>query len=271
MRAARGFSAVAACAGLVIAASTWFVFSRHPAAAPLDAEALAFQPHPGARLPLRTTLVDEQGRAVALGDYFNKSPVILVLEYLRCTSLCGVTLRSLVVDGLNRLPLEAGRDYQLVTISIDPRDRPEDAAAARSRYMGLYEGRGGETGMHFLTSSPGAAREIADTVGFPYRYDSLLDAYIHPAGFIVAAPDGTVGRYIEGAATAPGELIAALAAAEQDKSLGPLARVLVLCHAQGIPLGRLTVPVLAAFTAADLAAALTLIAIFAAIRRRRYG
>src|SRR5581483_7649508 len=83
----------------------------------------SFQPHPGARLPLATNLVDESGQTVTLGDYFTKVPVILVLEYLRCTSLCGVTLRHLVADTFNDIPLRPQRDYQLVAISIDPRDK----------------------------------------------------------------------------------------------------------------------------------------------------
>src|ERR1051326_862021 len=181
---------VAACAGALIAAVVLPAPSppREPDAN--DTSSLAFQPHPGARLPLAATLIDEDGRPVLLGDYFAKSPVIVVLDYLRCTSLCGVSLRHLVVDALDRLPLEPGRDYQVVAVSIDPRDRPADAAAARAKYAGLLGRDTGERGMHLLTtSSPAAVREIADAVGFPYRYDALSDAYIHPAGFVVVAAD----------------------------------------------------------------------------------
>jgi protein SCO1/2 len=264
---------LAICAGALTAGMIAMLFpgSSRPAATGTSDLNLVYQPHPGARLPLPTRLADESGRKVTLGDYFTRSPVILLFDYLRCTSLCGVTLRNLVIDGLNRLPLEGGRDYQLVTVSIDPRDKPADAAEARAKYVSLLDGRGGERGMHFLTGSPAAVREIADTVGFPYRYDSLLDTYVHPAGFVVAAPDGVISRYLEGVAISPRELIDAFAAAEQDKSQGPLTRLLLLCHVQGAPLGRFTVPVLTALTVADIAAALTLIAIFAAIRRHRYG
>ncbi len=262
---------VAACAGALIAAVAL------PAASPPrtdanDAADLVFQPHPGARLPLATSLLDEDGRAVSLESYFSKAPVILVLDYLRCTSLCGVTLRNLVAGVLDRVALEPGRDYQLVAVSIDPRDRPADAAAAREKYAGLLGRDGGARGLHFLTAtSPAAVREIADAVGFPYRYDALSDAYIHPAGFVVAAPDGVITRYVEGVAMSPGDLVTAMADAELDKSQGLLTRILLLCHVQGAPIGRFTVPVLAAFLTADIAAGFTLIAIFAAIRRRRHG
>jgi protein SCO1 len=258
------------CAGALLAAITLPSPSRPAPGGGSDLVKLAFRPHPGARLPLTTTLTDESGRPVTLGTYFGKSPVILILDYLRCTSLCGVTLRNLVAGALDKLPLEPGRDYQLVAISIDPRDTPESAAAARTKYAGLL-GRGGERGMHFLTAPAAAVRDIADAVGFPYRYDALLDAYIHPAGFIIATPDGVISRYVEGVSITARDLVGALANAEQNKSQGPLARLVLLCHVQGAPLGRFTVPVLMAFTTADLAAAFALIALFTAIRRRRHG
>jgi protein SCO1/2 len=268
-RAAWASAAVfAACAAALI-----FIFVLPPAS-PVAASNktgddgnLAFEPHPGARLPLGVKLVNENGRTVTLGRYFTKSPVILVLEYLRCTSLCGVTLRNLVGGTLNRLPLEAGRDYRLVAVSIDPRDKPADAAAARVKYAALLDD-GGKSGLHFLTGDPRAVREIADAVGFHYRYDAFLDAYIHPAGFIIAAPDGVISHYVEGIAITPEQLIAAFADAQQDKSQGPLARIFLLCHIQGAPLGRFTVPVMAALTIANVAAGLTLIALFAVIRRQ---
>jgi len=258
--------AFAVCAAALI--SVLVLPTARPVAAANDMSDanLAFQPHPGAQLPLDAELVDEHGRAATLGRYFTKTPVILVLEYLRCRSLCGVTLRDLM-DTLNRLPLAAGRDYQLVAVSIDPRDKPADAAAARAKYAALLN-RGSETGLHFLTAPTPAVGSIADTIGFHYRYDAFLDAYIHPAGFVIATPEGVVSRYVEGIAISPQKLVEAFANAEQDKSQGPLARIILLCHIQGAPLGRYTVPVMAALTIANVAAGLTLIALFAAIRRQ---
>jgi protein SCO1 len=271
-RAALALLVVAAlCAGAWLAAITLLSPSRPAAVAGSDVAELAFRPHPGARLPLAITLTDETGRAVALGTYFTRSPVILVLDYLRCTSLCGVTLRNLVVGALDELPLEPARDYQLVVISIDPRDTRDDAAAARAKYAGLLARDGAKRGMHFLTAPAASVREIADAVGFPYRYDTLLDAYIHPAGFVVAAPDGVISRYVEGVAVGSDDLLGALADAEQNKSPDLLTRLVLLCHVEGAPLGRFTVPVLTAFTAANLAAGFVLILLFAAIRRRRHG
>jgi protein SCO1/2 len=262
-------AAFALCAGF-----SAFLMTAPKATYPVAGNAndlnLAFQPHPGARLPLTATLVDEDGHGVALGDYFAKAPVILVLEYLRCTSLCGITLRHLVADTLNDVPLQPGRDYQLVAISIDPRDKADDAAKAQATYADLLRGHGG-VGLHFLTGMQAAVRQIADAIGFPYQYDSLLDAYIHPAGFVIASPDGLISRYVEGVALTPAGFVAAIADAEQNKSQGLLTRLVLLCHVKGTPLGRFTVPVLAALMLANVAAGLTAFAIFTANRRWRYG
>lgn len=236
-----------------------------------DIADLSFRPRPGAQLPLDVALVDENGRGVTLGAYFTKSPVILVFEYLRCTSLCGVTLRNVIGDTLKSLPLQSGRDYQVVAISIDPRDGPRDASAAAAKYAQLLDRAGSSAGLHFLTGRPADVGKIAAVVGFPYRYDALLDAYIHPAGLIVATPNGVISGYLEGITASPRELVAALADAEQNKSQGLVTRLLLLCHVQGAPLGRWTVPVLAAFVIGNIGAAVTTIAIFAAIRRRRCG
>lgn len=240
------------------------------AAAAFDPAQFTFKPHPGARLPLASDLVDEHGQPVALLQFFTGKPVVVVLEYLRCRTLCGVTLRD-VFAALDRVPLEAGRDYQFLAISIDPRDGPAEAAAARAKYLALYHHKSGGNGIHFLTGPASVVRGIADAIGFPYQYDSAVDQYIHPAGFILATPAGRISRYIYGVETSPAKLIAAIGDAAKGRALSPVTRLLLLCHIEGRRIGRFTVPVLAAFTIANVAGTAVLIGVFAAIRRRRHG
>jgi protein SCO1 len=235
-----------------------------------DLSELALQPHPGAHLPLGLDLVDEQGRSVSLRQFFSGQPVVLVLEYLRCKTLCGLTLQN-VVAALDALSLDAGRDYQVVAISIDTRDTPADAAAAKAKYLANYRHNRTDEGWHFLTGPESALRRIAETVGFPYRYDTELDQYLHPAGFILAAPGGTISRYMLDTDMRPSDLRAGLADAAAGRALDPLTRLLLLCHAAGAPLGRYTAPVETAFAIANIAGIGALIAVFAAIRRRRHG
>jgi protein SCO1 len=243
-------------------------------AAPLSAavglSGLAFRPHPGARLPLDLHLRDEHGRAVFLGQFFAGKPVIVVLEYLHCKTLCGLALGALAT-ALDALPLDAGRDFQVVAVSIDPRDSPGDAAAAKAKYLAVYDHAGGGAGWHFLTGPQAAVKQIAGTIGFPFRYDAAIDQYMHPVGFVVAAANGTISRYLLEIDPTPAELRAGLADAAQAKAVGPLTRLLLWCHGDDPQIGRYTVPIEAAFAVADLAAMAGGIAVFAAIWRRRHG
>src|SRR5205814_7049642 len=104
-----------------------------------------FRPHPGAQLALASEFLDEQGDAVPLGRFFAGKPVVLILDYLRCKTLCGLTLEN-VAAGLRALPLKAGRDFQVVVISIDPRDKPADVAAAKAKYLDIYHHPAGDGG-----------------------------------------------------------------------------------------------------------------------------
>jgi protein SCO1/2 len=241
-----------------------------PVQAHSEVSDLAWRPHPGAALPMTARLLDEHGRRVSLARFFHGAPVVLLLDYLHCKSLCGVALENLIA-ALGALPVDAGRDFRLLVVSIDPRDTPVEAAAAKDRYLAPYRHSGGEKSVHFLTGSQQAVREIANAIGFPYRYDAETDEYVHPAGFVVATPDGHVSRYFLGVAVTAAQLRTGLADAVRGKALGPLTRILLLCHIAGAPLGRYTVPVLAAFTVADIAATAGLVAVFLAIRRRRHG
>lgn len=194
-----------------------------------DFSGLAFQPHPGAQLPLDLRLRDEHGRAVPLGQFFGATPVVLVLEYLHCKILCGLALDSLAT-ALDALPLDAGRDFQVVAVSIDPRDTPADAAAAKAKYLAIYRHTGTGAGWHFLTGSRTAAAQIAAAIGFSYRYDAAIDQYLHPAGFVLAAPNGTISRYLLEIDPTPTVLRAGLADAAQTTAIGPLTRFLLWCH-----------------------------------------
>ena len=201
-----------------------------------DANQFRFHQHMGAALPLDAVLRDEAGRQVRLGDYFHGAPVILVLDYLRCRTLCGFVLQD-VADALSRVPLTAGRDYQVLSISIDPRDGPADARAARAKYISRF-GDAASPGWHFLTGTKAASAAVAAAVGFPYRYDAAVDQYVHPAGITVATPAGRVARYILGIGYRPLDLRLALTDAGGEAIATPAAEVLLLCYCYDPGTGR---------------------------------
>lgn len=257
-------------AAVLFAGALLAVSGAQPAEAATPLSKFAFQPHPGAELPLAVALNDEQGRSRPLAAFFTGKPVVLVLEYLRCRTFCGLTLRGLIA-ALDALPLDAGRDFRLVAISIDPRDTPADAAAAKTAYLAGYRHPDAGNGVHFLTGSEAAVRRIAEAVGFPYRYDAALGQFVHPAGLVIASPQGRISRYLPGLDRSPAEMRAGIAAAAQGQAFNLLRPILLLCRAAGLPTGGYAVPIMAAFGAANIAAIAVLIAVFAAILRRRRG
>lgn len=195
---------------------------------------LSFHQHPGAMLPLDTVLTDERGQTVTLGSFFTGRPVVVVLDYLHCKTLCGFVLGDLVRTAA-QVPLTAGRDYDVVAISIDPHDTPADSRAAHEQYLARTAHPGG---WHFLTGSEASVHRIADTIGFPYLYDAAADQYAHPAGITIAAPDGRIARYLLGVDNAPLDLRLALTEAAHGTISTPATALLLLCYCYDPATGR---------------------------------
>ena len=147
----------------------------------------------GQRVPPDLLFRDEDGNPVRLGDYFQRQrqrgPIILTLNYFHCQNLCPLELDGLV-NGLNGVSFTLGRDFTLVTVSIDPREGPADAAAIKARTLRGYDKPGGADGWHVLTGDQASIDRLTDAVGFQYVYDPQEDDFAHPAR---AAPRGPVG------------------------------------------------------------------------------
>ena len=140
---------------------------------------------------------DEAGRPVRLSEYFGKRPVVLVLAYYRCPMLCTLVLNGLV-DALRRVSFDAGAQFAVVVVSIDPRETPELAAAKKASYVERYARPHAEGGWHFLTGDEKAIKRLAGTVGFRYAYDPLRDQYAHGSGLVLLTPEGKIARYFYG-------------------------------------------------------------------------
>ncbi len=197
---------------------------------------LRFTQHMGAPLPLDTQFRDGNGQPVYLRDYFGARPVVLVLEYLRCRSLCGVVLKD-AARALAGIPLVPGRDYQVVAVSIDPRDTPADALAARKEYLTAMPAQAAK-GWHFLTGPITSIRAIADAVGFPFRYDPKLDQYAHPAGITVVTAQGRISRYLLGVGYRPLDARLALSEAAAGRVSSAATDLLLLCYCYDPETGR---------------------------------
>lgn len=208
------------------------------------ADAFRFEQRLEAPLPRELPFADESGRTTALGDRMNKAPLVLVLGYLHCPNLCATTLSG-VMEALARSGLRPDQDYRALFVSIDPRDTPFDAAAAKAERIPQAQ----RAAWRFLTGSEASIRSLAQAVGFHYAYDARRREYAHPAGFVVVAPGGTIARYFPGVRFEPRALRSALADAAQGRAGTFASDLLLLCH-QLDPAGRYTATILNALRAA---------------------
>ena len=179
-------------------------------------------------LPLDTPLKDEDGRAVRLGDYFGKRPVVFALVYYNCPMLCTQVLNGLV-SALGVVSLDAGRDFDVVAVSFDPRDTPKDAAAKKEAYVGRYHRDGAGIGWHFLTGDPSAIARVAKAAGFRYRFDERLGQFAHASAIMVATPEGRLSHYFYGIEYAPRDLRLALVESSAGKIGTPVDQILLYC------------------------------------------
>jgi protein SCO1/2 len=179
--------------------------------------------------PLHLSFRDEEGRAVRLGDYFGRRPVILALVYYECPMLCTQVLNGLV-SALGVLSFDAGREFDVVAVSFDPGEGPELARAKKHAYLERYRRPGAERGWHFLTGAQPAIAELTRAVGFRYVYDERRDQFAHGAAVIVLTPSGRIARYFYGIEYAPRDLRLGLVEASANR-IGSIAdQVLLLCY-----------------------------------------
>src|SRR5438477_6877965 len=140
-------------------------------------------------VPLETSLVDEAGRRVRLGDYFGKRPVVLVFAYYDCPMLCTQVINGLS-SALGVLSLTPGKDFEIVTISFNPADTPASATAKKAIYLERYARAGAAESWHFLTGDPPSIDRLTQAAGFRYAWDADTKQFAHPSGIIVLTPDG---------------------------------------------------------------------------------
>ncbi len=225
MRAAPWLAA--ALAVLVIASPAAFAQRKEPL--PKDLEGVGITEHLGGKIPLDLEFADDEGRPVRLGQYFpGDRPVILTLGYYSCPMLCTLVLNGLV-DGLKAVPWTPGRQFEIVTVSIDPRETPTLARLKKENYLAEYGRAGAAAGWHFLTGREEAIRRLADAVGFGYRYVKERGQYAHPAVIFLLTPDARVARYLYGVVYQPKTVHLALAEAGQGKLGTTVDQVLLYC------------------------------------------
>jgi protein SCO1/2 len=177
----------------------------------------------------RSTFRDEEGRSVALAQYFGQKPVILALVYYRCPMLCTMVLNDLT-RSLNALEASAGDQFTVLAVSFDPAETPDLATAKKDQYLRAYRRPHAEQGWHFLTGPQESIARLAAAVGFRYAWDAKNQQWAHASGLVILTPSGHISRYFYGIDYAPTDLRLALAeAGEQKISPSASTRVLLYC------------------------------------------
>jgi protein SCO1 len=192
-------------------------------------ENVGIEQHLDAQVPPDLTFRDETGAAVKLGDYFGRKPLILNLVYYNCTMLCGEALAGLA-SAMRLVKFDLGNEFDVVTVSFDPRETPEMAAAKKKDYVGRYGRPNAAAGWHFLTGQADSINALTKAVGFQYQYDAKTNQYAHATAIMVLTPQGRISRYFYGVDFPPKDLRMGLVEASQGKIGNAVDAVLLYCY-----------------------------------------
>jgi protein SCO1 len=228
---------------------------------------VGFDQRLGETLPLDASFRDETGRAVRLGDYFGRRPVVLSLAYYGCPMLCTLSLNGLA-SALQVLSFDAGREFEVVTVSFEPKETPAMAAAAKNVYVERYKRPSAAGGWHFLTGDAAAIAAVTRAVGFRYAWDEETRQYAHPAGIVVATPEGRIARYLYGVEYAPKDLRLGLVEASAGRVGSPVDQFLLYCYQYDPVRGRYGAAIMRTLRALGVLTVVSLAAFIAVMRRR---
>jgi protein SCO1/2 len=181
------------------------------------------------QLPLDTTFRDEYGQTVQLGKYFGKRPVVLALVYYECPMLCTQILNGMV-GAAKVMRFTPGKDYDVVAISFDARERPKQALLKKAVYMKDYGHPETAGGWHFLTGDPDSIKRVTDAVGFRYKWDVYTATFAHASAIYVLTPEGKLSKYFYGIEYSPKDMRLGLVEASQNKIGNTVDQILLFCY-----------------------------------------
>ena len=222
------------------------------------------------QLPLNLTFRDETGKPVQLRQYFGQKPVILSLVYYDCPMLCTLVLNGLV-RSLRVVPLDVGDQFDVVTVSFDPRETAALAAAKKKTYVKRYARAQASQGWHFLTGEEASIQQLTRAVGFRYAYDEKSGEFAHATGIMVLTPTGRLARYFYGIDYSPRDLRLALVEASAHKIGSVVDQLLLFCFHYDPKTGKYSLVVMNALRVAGMGTLLALGSfLFVMFRRDRH-
>ena len=221
----------------------------------------------GSQVPADIPFIDENGRQVKIGDYFGKRPVVLALVYYECPMLCTQVLNGLV-GAVSVLNFDAGREFDVVAVSFNPKEGPGLASQKKASYMERYGRPQTAGGWHFLTGTQESIDRLTDAVGFRYEYDPKIGQFAHGAALEVLTPKGTIAKYFYGIEFSPRDLRLGLIEASEEHIGTVIDDVLLFCYHYDPATGKYGASVLTLVRIAGVATILAF-AIFLTVSLRR--
>ena len=200
----------------LLTAAIGVAWGQSPYGRPLPVRNVGIDQKLNAPVPLDLTFADENGAPVQMKQFFTGKPVLLSLVYYQCPMLCDMVLNGETL-AMRRIGLEVGKDYEVVTISFDPKEKPDLARAKKEKYLEKLEQSGAQTGWHFLTGDEKNIRALAEAVGFRYQWDESTKQWAHASGIMVLTPEARISRYLFGIEFPKRDLRLALVDASQHK------------------------------------------------------
>jgi protein SCO1/2 len=183
----------------------------------------------GSQVPLDLPFTDETGRSVKLGDYFGSRPVVLTLVYYECPMLCTQVLNG-AVSAFKTLNFTVGQEFDVLTISFNPKDTTALAGRKKTTYIAKYGRPQAASGWHFLTGAQTSIDALAKSVGFRYVFDAATQQYVHASAIMILTPQGRVSKYFYGIEYAPRDIRLGLIEASNGKIGNPVDQVLLYCY-----------------------------------------
>ena len=186
-----------------------------------------------AQIPLDLQFRDETGKTVTLGDYFGKRPAILSMVYYKCKMLCPEEINALV-GSLEMVKFSPGKDFNVIFVSIDPTETPQDAAEAKALYAKRYGRPATANGWHYLTGQQAAITALANATGFAYTRvpgpDGKMTQFAHASAVEILTPAGKLAQYYLGVDYAPKDIQLGLVEASAGTVGSPVDEILTYCY-----------------------------------------
>lgn len=222
------------------------------------------------QIPPDLVFTDDLGHQVKLGDYFGKKPLILNFVYFTCPMLCGEELAGLE-SALRVLKFDVGNEFDVITISFDPKDTPAGAAKKKSEILHRYKRAGAEQGWHFLVGQQDSINAVAKAAGFQYEYDTKTGQFAHSTAIMILTPQGKIAQYYYGIEYPPKDLRLALVDASQQKIGTVVDELLLYCYHYDPEKGKYSATVMRILRIAGVATMLCLGMLFFVMIRRGPG